>query len=362
MHLLKLTTAALLLALSASSVSALRTPPANLHSRHEADSAKIMVAATKGPPAPVAIPAGPQYQNVVNELIGRISTPKLTQWATTLTEFPDRYYKSQNGVKAVKWIADQARALKSAPGTKVTVSLFEHSWRVQPSAIIRYEATTPNDLRGIVITGSHIDTVGSGSGKPEPNANPAADDCASGSTVVFETLRVLVDSGFVPGRPIEFHFYAGEEVGIYGSNEIAEAYAKNKTEVVSYLNLDQSGYVKKGTKATMGIATDYTTKSSTSFLRNVVRAYAGRPQGDTRCGYACTDNSAWYSHGYESAMAFESLMENAFPYNDRVKSDGSPLDTLDVLDWDHITAFAKNTLGFVVELSLAGSGRANGRR
>jgi Zn-dependent M28 family amino/carboxypeptidase len=79
--------------------------------------------------------------------------------------------------------------------------------------------------------------VTDGSHLPEPNPNPGADDCASGSSVVFETLRVLVASGFVPKRPIEFHWYAGEEEGVYGSNEVANAYSKAQTNVLTYLNL-----------------------------------------------------------------------------------------------------------------------------
>ena len=77
----------------------------------------------------------------------------------------------------------------------------------------------------------------------EPNPNPAADDCGSGSVVVFESLRVLVESGFVPKRPIEFHWYAAEEEGIYGSSEVAESYAKQGIHLISYLNLGMSSFL-----------------------------------------------------------------------------------------------------------------------
>ena len=45
----------------------------------------------------------------------------------------------------------------------------------------------------------------------------------------------------VKGRPIEFHWYAAEEVGLIGSLAVAEDYAKRKISVVSMLNMDQSG-------------------------------------------------------------------------------------------------------------------------
>jgi hypothetical protein len=132
--------------------------------------------------------------------------------------------------------------------------------------------------------------------------------------------------------------------------------------------------VKAGTKAVMGLMTDYTTPASTLLLGNIIKTYTTLGFIKTRCGYKCTDNSAWYDHGYEAALAFESEAFNgivtfnslgfmtciyfivlmiASPYNDKVNSDGSPLDTLETVNATHVTEFAKSTLAFVVELSLA---------
>jgi hypothetical protein len=69
---------------------------------------------------------------------------------------------------------------------------------------------------------------------------------------------------------------------------------------------------------------------------------------------ACTDHASWSEHGYSSALAFESTKENAFPYNDAVNRDGSYLDTVDKIDFPHVVEFVRNTIGFVVELSLSG--------
>ncbi|KAJ3107473.1 Leucine aminopeptidase 1 [Phlyctochytrium planicorne] len=329
-------------------------------------------ALTKGPVSPVAIPTAPAFQSIVKPLIASASQTDMQSWLIRLTQFPERWYKSQNGVAAANWIRDQVNALTVPSGAKLTVELFQHSWKVQPSVIARYEPVS-GGLDGIVITGTHFgtslfnlsafrgliflqkDTLGSGSGKAEPNNNPAADDCASGSAVIFEALRTLTRQGFVPKRTIEFHWYAGEEEGLYGSDEVAEAYAVAGKKVISYLNLDQSGYVKKGSQAVIGILTDYVTAPTTAFLRTIVTTYTGLGFVNTKCGYACTDHASWTKHGYEAGLAFESDMSNAFPYNDRVASDGSALDTVDKLDFNHVFEFVKSTLGFIVELSLVGS-------
>ncbi|KAJ3095274.1 hypothetical protein HDU96_001247 [Phlyctochytrium bullatum] len=310
---------------------------------------------TQGPTTGVALPTELAFQEIVDPLLEKIDFESLKSWLVRMTLFPERYYLSENGVKAALWIVDEVAKLPVPPGAKLTVGLFNHTWNVQPSVIARYEPEVPTNLTGIVITGSHFDTIAYGT-KPhhdEPNLNPAADDCASGSSVVFESLRTLTLNGFIPSRPIEFHWYAAEEEGLYGSLEIAEAYAKAGTKVLTYLNLDQSGYIANGTVPVMGLVTDYTRPASTALLKKVVERYTHLEPKETECGYACTDHASWFVHGYEAGFVFESVMENAFPYNDRVKPDGSPLDTLDWIDFPHVLEFARATVGYVVEMSLA---------
>ncbi|KAI8616989.1 hypothetical protein BC830DRAFT_1062889 [Chytriomyces sp. MP71] len=308
------------------------------------------------PASPITLPTNVAFQSVVKPLISKVDVDQITTYLTRLTQFPERHYKSQNGVDAANWILNSVQSLSAPSGTKITASLFKHSKWIQPSVIARYESTNATSVDGIIVTGTHFDTAAYDHPDGPGGANPAADDCASGSTVIYETLRVLTKSGFVPNRPIEFHWYAAEEFGLLGSYEIAHDYARRGVSVVSYLNLDQSGYIAPGSKPVIGIMADYVTPEATKFLTSVATAYSGLPVvGGQKCGYECTDNAAWYNAGYNSALAFEGLMENAFPNNDKTNTDGSPLDTLEFVDMNHVAAFAKNTIGFVVELSLAGT-------
>ena len=41
-----------------------------------------------------------------------------------------------------------------------------------------------------------------------------------------QVFRALIKAQFVPDRTVEFHAYAAEEVGLRGSQAIAQAYAK----------------------------------------------------------------------------------------------------------------------------------------
>jgi Zn-dependent M28 family amino/carboxypeptidase len=101
--------------------------------------------------------------------------------------------------------------------------MFKHPKWKQPSVIVRLEVKA-GSAADFVITGTQFDTAGYGTFWPEPIKNPAADDCASGSSVIAETLCFLVNAKFVPYRPIEvlfnlqkLHWYAGEESGLLGS-------------------------------------------------------------------------------------------------------------------------------------------------
>jgi bacterial leucyl aminopeptidase len=240
----------------------------------------------KAPMASSTVPSALRQQQLVHNLIGQIDPILVEKHLIRLTEFPERYYESKNGALAGQWLFDEVVALNSSasPDVLLTVRMFKHRKWQQPSVIARLEARN-GAANDIVITGTHFDTAGYGTGRPEPIKNPGADDCASGSSVIAETLRVLVKSGFVPYRPIEFHWYAAEEFGLLGSREVATDYAKRKVDVLAYLNLDQSGYVKKGTTPTIGIMTDFTDAKTTALLRATVREYTTVTKVvDTACG------------------------------------------------------------------------------
>jgi leucyl aminopeptidase len=76
---------------------------------------------------------------------------------------------------------------------------------------------------------------------PTSGRAPGADDDGTGTVNLIEILRVLVDSGFKPSTPLEFHWYSGEEVGLLGSNAIATSYKSAGVKVKAFMELDMSG-------------------------------------------------------------------------------------------------------------------------
>jgi len=180
---------------------------------------------------------------------------------------------------------------------------------------------------------------------PKDRLPPGADDDASGSSTVLEVFRVLCANGFAPDRTVEFHTYAAEEVGLWGSQAIASAYQKQGIPVYAMMQLDMTMYVGS-TKPTFGIITDYVSTELTSFLMKLVPAYSNLGYSTSKCGYGCSDHASWTKAGYASCFPFEGLFANSDPYihtkSDLIKS----------LSVDHGMEFAKVATGFIIELSL----------
>lgn len=110
-----------------------------------------------------------------------------------------------------------------------------HSGFSQKSVIAKIAGSNPS--APVVIFGAHLDsTAGSTTAR-----SPGADDNGSGSTTLIEAFRGIVANGFKPTVPLEFHWYAGEEGGLLGSQAIARSYASAGTSVAAMVNFDMTG-------------------------------------------------------------------------------------------------------------------------
>jgi leucyl aminopeptidase len=181
------------------------------------------------------------------------------------------------------------------------VRAVTHNSTRQNSVALRIEgAERPNE---IVVLGGHLDSV-NWSYFGEKNDAPGADDNASGSAANLEALRILLAQGR-PQRTIEFFWYAAEEVGLNGSNEIATEYRNQKKDVVAVLQLDMTLFPGKGV-GTIGNVTDFTTGWLRDLLVEMNTHYIKARLIDDKCGYACSDHASWYQKGYSTLMPFES--------------------------------------------------------
>jgi len=287
-------------------------------------------------PRQIAIPSGPTHQTVVYPLLNQLSTSEQNANIEFLSAYPTRYYTSDTGVQAANWLVEKYTEY-AGNRADIEVEQFDHDWP-QPTVVARMIGT--RNPEEIVIIGGHIDSTSNGA------IAPGADDNASGSSTVLEIFRVLAGSNFQPERTIEFHGYAAEEVGLRGSQDIANAYGSGNANVVGMLNLDMTGYARPGFTRTIGITTDFTHAGLSSFLRTIVSEYALQINwSNTACGYACSDHASWTRAGFPAARSAESLFANRNPNIHTVNDVQSNLNS------QHTMEFLRVGTGFVVELS-----------
>jgi len=274
-------------------------------------------------------------------LIPLVREAELRSTLDSLSAFNNRYYSADTGVEAARWVAARWKALAAnLPGA--SVALVKHKEWKQPSVVL----TIPGaDMASeIVVLGGHLDSI-NGWGNTEARA-PGVDDNASGIAVLTEAVRVLSSAGFRPRRTVQFMGYAAEEVGLRGSKDIADSYAKSGKKVTGVIQFDMTNF--KGSPEDIFILTDNVDKNLTAFLGKLIDAYlAGVKWSTTKCGYGCSDHASWTRSGFPASVGFESafdtMNDKLHTEQDTVAGSGGSA--------QHSVNFAKLAVAFASELA-----------
>jgi PKD repeat protein len=244
-------------------------------------------------------------QATVNPWLSQVQHANIASTISTLSAYQNRYYTSTTGRTSAEWIRTTWQGLAGSR-TDVTSELFACSTcSTQPSVILTIQGT---ELPGeIVVLGAHLDSINGSAGGSTTQVAPGADDDASGIATLTEVLRIAMASGWKPKRTVKFIGYAAEEVGLRGSNAIAQAHLAAAANVVGVLQLDMTNY-RSGSAVDMRLVTDFSNVDMKTFLTNLFDTYLaplGMTRGTYTCGYGCSDHASWTSAGYPSAMFFE---------------------------------------------------------
>lgn len=302
--------------------------------------------------APPGARAAAEYtldqEAVLRPLLKDASEAELRATIETLAAFHNRYYQAATGVDAARWIQGRWQALAAAwPNAKA--SLVSHpNWK-QPSVILDIPGA---DSAEVVVLGGHLDSI-SGFWGGEGARAPGADDNASGIAVLTEAIRLLAKAGWKPKKTVRFMGYAAEEVGLRGSREIAQAYARAGAKVLGVIQFDMTNF-NGSSDGGIYLLEDNVDPALTAFLARLTDAYTGAKRGATRCGYGCSDHASWTKEGFPASAAFESAFDGM---NNNIHSDKDTLANSGG-DAKHSVAFARLAAAFAVELAkTAGTAR-----
>jgi leucyl aminopeptidase len=254
-------------------------------------------------------------QATVDPWLNQVQHTNIHATITQLSAYQNRYYASATGKQAAEWIQSTWMGL-AAGRSDVTSELVGCSTcSTQPSVILTIRGR--EIANEIVVLGAHLDSINASGGGATQKA-PGADDDASGIATLTEVLRIAMASGWKPRRTVKFMGYAAEEVGLRGSNAIAQSHRAANARVIAVLQMDMTNY-KSSTNVDMRLVTDYSNSHLQTFLTQLFDTYLA-PRGLTRgtdyCGYACSDHASWTAAGYPAAYFFEAGSPNGgyFPY------------------------------------------------
>ncbi|CAL9730841.1 hypothetical protein MOUN0_K05336 [Monosporozyma unispora] len=290
-------------------------------------------------------PVNMTHEKEVNSLIEQIDMDSMHATLAKFTSFYTRYYKSQTGFDAAKWLSERiSNIVAKLPKEMVSIKHVDHKLWDQFSIILSIRGY--ENPENTVVIGCHLDSINLL--MPSVMPAPGADDNGSGTTTNLEALRLIAEHIENTGKSfkntVEFHFYSAEEGGLLGSLDVFTQYAEEKKQVVAMLQQDMTGYVMDPKNEHIGVVTDYTTAPLNDFVERVVDYYLNIPYRETTCGYACSDHGSATRNGYPASFVIESEFKKTSKYIH------STLDTLDRLSIPHMAEHVKLVLGSVFEL------------
>ncbi|NVJ51889.1 MAG: M20/M25/M40 family metallo-hydrolase [Gammaproteobacteria bacterium] len=308
---------------------------------HQSEQDAIAYAELQGNPDMQLVDYSIDNPQGVQQLVSELSAANLTATVNSLSSYNNRYYTQQSGVDAATWIKQEWESIAQSR-SDITVEFFNHSW-AQPSVIATVVGTSLPDE--VVIVGGHLDSINSR--QASTGRAPGMDDNASGIAVATESLRAMVASGYKPARTVKFMGYAAEEVGLRGSQAIAQSFKNNGINVIGVAQFDMTG--NKGTPSRdIVFMTDYTNAAQNNFMMQLLDTYfPSIVYGTSRCGYGCSDHASWHNQGFAASIPFESNMNDS---NSRIHTAND-----NTFDSAHSFNFAKLSVAYIAELAKQGT-------
>ncbi|KAF3763322.1 Zn-dependent exopeptidase [Cryphonectria parasitica EP155] len=295
------------------------------------------------------------HQRLVKPLFPKISTKRMHDVLEHMTSYYNRYYGGPTGEESSQWLHDHIQSIiaESPFHTHISLEYFTHRFP-QSSIIARFEPKVRDFDKPLTIIGAHQDS-----------ANylfpllpaPGADDDCSGTVSILEAFRVLALSGYVPkDGPVEFHWYAAEEGGLLGSQDIAAYKKKEGANIGAMMEFDMTAFIARNATESIGFIKTDADAPLTKWAVELSEAYISIPTSvyELMPG-AGSDYMSYTKLGFPSTFAAEgNPVAGGFPgefdpyvhtANDKMTVD----DETGYFSVDHMARFSELAIAFAVE-------------
>jgi bacterial leucyl aminopeptidase len=279
----------------------------------------------------------PYDSELMAHLLSEPKTNHLMEHIQSMQSWQSRFHSSSQGVHAGERLLAMYQELVPQERSDISLQLIEHKGSPQKSVRVRIEGQESDE---IVILGSHLDSINRSN---QDNA-PGADDNASGTATNLEIFRSLMVQNIFPRKTIEIHAYAAEEIGLVGSQEMAEEYKRQAKPVVAMLQMDMNGYTR--THPQIHFVSNGTNTELNRHLSDLARRHLDIPVHHSLLMFGSSDHASWHRQGY--AVSFPT--ENPRAFNRSIHTDQDTVEQIN--SPEQIRAFTQ--LGLAYLLSLAG--------
>lgn len=282
-----------------------------------------------------ALPARPEIESALTLLSG----DKIRNSVEFLSSFPTRYNRGTNPNAHINPFMDRLSEIAKQANYPIQIETINHKSTPQKSIKLTIQGSTrPSE---VIVLGGHLDSISGFMGMG--SRAPGADDNASGSSALAETLRILTLQP-QPERTIEFYWYAGEESGLLGSAEIAKAAKESKKDIIAVLQLDMTMFPGDG-ELKIASMNDFTSRWLRDYLVAANDTYFKAVIQDDQCGYGCSDHASWHRQGFPTLFPTESKFDSSFKNIHTEKDVISP-----VMSFEHAKLFSKIALTMAMDL------------
>lgn len=277
--------------------------------------------------------------DAVASLMAKTSQTRIRGWVQTLAANDNRGHNSTEGeavpAQIVSFMTEAAGAQASAYDiSKVALSSGRSS---QDNVVLSIPGLS--DDQTTVIVGAHMDTI-IGSFSPE-GSNPGADDNASGIATMLEVLKVFSDQAVRFDRRVEFHAYGAEEVGLWGSLDLAGNYRSEGRKVAAMIQLDMDSFSHEPDRETIYLIENDTSSVLRRSAKDILNSYLGGDYQTLTLQAGTSDHKSWTNNGFPAVFPFEHPLH----YN---KSLHTSNDTeTNAGRYDLTERFARLVIGFV---------------
>ncbi|CAB4263997.1 unnamed protein product [Prunus armeniaca] len=181
--------------------------------------------------------------------LDRFSEARAVEHVRVLAQEIDGRQEGRPGLReAAQYITAQLEMIKERAGSNFRIEIEEtvvngtfnmmflgHSislgYRNHSNIVMRISSEDSQDSDPSVLVNGHFDS---------PLGSPGAGDCGSCVASMLEIARLIVDSGWIPPRPVLFLFNGAEELFMLGSHGFMKTH-KWRDTIGAFINVEASG-------------------------------------------------------------------------------------------------------------------------